>query len=91
MSYELINTLTTNTLASFERERDAQHALQHFLDDNPDFASHLAIVSVDDEGEAQDEAVVGRAPFVWTGAALRISKAFSHRERSTVHSVRRHA
>jgi hypothetical protein len=52
MSYELINTITTNTLASFEHEADAQRALEHFAHDDPAFAEQLMIVRFDDQGEA---------------------------------------
>jgi hypothetical protein len=52
MTYELINTLTANTLASFDTEDEARAALEEFTEADEPFASTLQIVAFDDDGLA---------------------------------------
>ncbi|HEY6052401.1 MAG TPA: hypothetical protein VIU86_00645 [Gaiellaceae bacterium] len=52
MTYELVNQLTTNSLASFETEREAVAIYREFAESDPDFAADLLIVRFDEEGEA---------------------------------------
>jgi len=55
MTYELINTSTTNTLASFLTEAEAREALERFRAADEQFASTLTLVAFDDDGLALDE------------------------------------
>jgi hypothetical protein len=61
MTYELINTLTTNTLGSFDSEEEARDALARFQASDARFAANLALVAFDEEGLAVD-AVEVEAP-----------------------------
>jgi len=61
MTYELINTTTTNTLASFASEQEARTALERFRASDERFAGTLMVVAFDDDGLALDE-VVTAAP-----------------------------
>lgn len=49
MTFELINTLTTNTLASFASEDAARVALEEFRASDERFAASLTVVAFDDE------------------------------------------
>jgi hypothetical protein len=55
MTYELINTITTNTLASFASEVEAREALERFRATDQKFGETLELVAFDDEGLAVDE------------------------------------
>lgn len=55
VTYELINTVTTNTLASFASAQEARDALDAFRATDEKFAASLTVVAFDDEGLALDE------------------------------------
>ena len=55
MTYELINTVTTNTFASFTSAEEANAALEELRATDDKFAASLVVVAFDDEGLAVDE------------------------------------
>jgi hypothetical protein len=57
MHYELINAVTTNSVAAFESEDEAQAALSEFRASDAAFAKTLTVVAFDDNGHAHDEEV----------------------------------
>lgn len=64
MTYELINTLTTNTLACFDSQRAAEAALRRYKVDDPGFADQLTIVAFNGEGEAVEEIEADPRPVI---------------------------
>lgn len=54
MTYELINMLTTNTLAAFENEDDARREYAFVCEQDPAHQDAYVLVALDDEGEAQE-------------------------------------
>jgi hypothetical protein len=52
MTYELINSKTTNTIAEFDSEGDARDALFHLGHEHPSLRGEVVIVAFDDEGMA---------------------------------------
>lgn len=52
MTYELINAVTTNTIAAFDSEHEAAAAFAELRAQNAAFASSLVLVEFDDDGEA---------------------------------------
>jgi hypothetical protein len=55
MTYELINGLTANTLASFHNRGAAEEARERMREENADIAGMIEIVAFDDEGLALEE------------------------------------
>ena len=55
MTYELINGITTNTLASFNTRHAADEALERMREENPELANMVEVVAFDDEGLALEE------------------------------------
>jgi hypothetical protein len=56
MTYELINSVTTNSLAAFASEQEAREAWERFAQSDERFAQNLVIVAFDDEGLALEGA-----------------------------------
>jgi hypothetical protein len=52
VTYEILNALTTNTIAAFTSEEDAWTAYKRLTHEQPEYAEHLAVVVFDDAGEA---------------------------------------
>ena len=52
MTYELINSVTTNTIAAFASERDAVRAFEAIAQDKNELAEQLVVVAFNDDGEA---------------------------------------
>ena len=52
MTYEIINAVTTNTVASFASEDEARVAFERILAADDEHAAELALVAFDDAGEA---------------------------------------
>lgn len=52
MTYELINQVTSNTLAAFDREEEALEAFQRLAAEDAGLADSLLLVIFNDEGEA---------------------------------------
>jgi hypothetical protein len=52
VTYELINSVTTNSLASFASEQEAREAWERFAESDERFAKDLVIIAFDDEGLA---------------------------------------
>ena len=59
MTYELINSVTTNSLASFASEQEAREAWERFAASDERFAKSLVIIAFDDEGLALSESGAG--------------------------------
>lgn len=59
MTYELINQVTSNSVAAFAREQEALEAFQRLAAEDAGLADSLLLVAFNDEGEAV-EAVPAR-------------------------------
>jgi len=55
VTYELINAVTTNTLASFHTRAAAERALDDLGEENAELARVVEIVAFDDDGMALEE------------------------------------
>jgi hypothetical protein len=55
MTYELVNSVTTNSLASFASEQEAREAWERFAASDERFAKSLVIIAFDDEGLALED------------------------------------
>lgn len=53
MTYEIINAVTTNTLAAYESEDKAREAYEGFVQADPAHAGELALVAFDKDGDAK--------------------------------------